>query len=318
MLAVSRSNTSSHQTQASTVIPHTDCLTVEQSRAKFNQIIKGLPENRRHFLYIDKSRWEHISPIPKVDPLVFDNEPGYHDAMKKVLNFIGDNLGHKLNAMRLRDLHDLCVDNVFRDPLKKQPFLKGYGAGWEYGFWINDVPQATLDELHEEKILIVPRADQSIGQMILIYHIQKKLHFLCTYKFEDQKGMIVSNFMEQKDEKLVHKKIDQLFDGYYHTISSLSAKSHESTNDDKLAAIAKLCRAINMFHVFPDGNGRTVLWAMLPKLLMENGFCPAILEKPNRFASGYLTIKEMVEQLKIGMMNFDTVVEQFNGKYIEK
>ena len=317
MLTVFGSHTSNY---IQTSIPNTDCLTVDQSRDKFNRIMGGIPENRRHLLYIDKSRWKQVAPVPKVDPFIFDNEPGYHNAMQKVLNFIGNHLGQKLNALKLRDLHDLCVDNVFRDPSKKEPFLKGYRDGWGYEFCIKDVPQATLDELHQEKVLIVPRVNQTLGQEILLYHIQIELLFLSTYVFEDEMGKIVSNFMEQEQEKAVHAKIDQLFNDYYQSIFSLSTSSHvctnspETTSDKKLVAIAKLCRAINMFHVFPDGNGRTVLWAMLPKLLMENDFCPAILERPSRFASGYQSINEMVEQLKIGMKNFERVVEQFKNK----
>ena len=285
--------------------------TTEPSRTKFERIVGAIPEDQRHILYIDRSEWEAKYPFPKVNPYLFDNEPGYHDAMEKVLNFIGDNLGEKLDALKLRDLHDMCVDGVFSDCGKTEPFAKGYCPRWKYGFDIGDVPQGTLDELENEYILIVSNAKALPCQQILLESMRRNMDYLCTYyndKDQDHPGeAIYSNFLDQLDEPKVHKIINAYFDRYYAVISSARSE------DEILAAIARICRAINMFHVFPDGNGRTVLWALLPKLLMENDFCPAMLDNPNRFAAGYYSVKEMVEHLKKGMDNFQLARSQFSS-----
>ncbi len=273
----------------------------QQSRQQFEHLIGGIPLGERHIMFIDRPKWDSVEPIPIVSPKLFDNEPGYYVAMCKVLDFIGDTLGEILDALKLCVLHDLCVDNVYKSRRMTELLQKGYGPGWGYGFDARQVPQETLDELEKEGVLYCRRDEINTP-------LRNVGDYLSTYRTEspEKPGRICSNFCDKNDEPQVRMIINRLFEQYY-------VSMERAENDDqKLAAIAKLCRAINIFHVFPDGNGRTVLWAMLPKLLMENGFCPAILDQPSKFAAGYYSIAEMVEQLKKGMANFQRAVEQFS------
>lgn len=267
-------------------------------REKFPCILDKLPKDQRHILYIDRSKWEQVTPVPKVDPYRFDNEKGYHDAMEKTLNFIAGDLGKRLDAQSLRELHDMCVDGVLRQT--GEPFEKGYAPLWIYKLNIRRANPEAIKEMETEGIFAKLKKGEKANW-------DKKLRGpICIYDERDQK--IKSLFTHPIQRRYVQDRINKLFDTYYNSLSL--AKS----DNEKLAAICKLCRAINMFHVFPDGNGRTVLWAMLPKLLMENGFCPAILEVPDRFAAGYYTIEEMVEQLHEGMNHFRDAVSQFEAE----
>jgi prophage maintenance system killer protein len=88
-----------------------------------------------------------------------------------------------------------------------------------------------------------------------------------------------------------------LISTYYKRIASASLPR------EKLAAIADLCQAIEVYHVFKDGNQRTIAFALLPKLLIENGFPPTILERPFMF-DGAFTTEEMVLQIEQGIKRF--------------
>ena len=48
--------------------------------------------------------------------------------------------------------------------------------------------------------------------------------------------------------------------------------------DAELAAIARLCRALELGHFFPDANARTACMLVLHKLLLAHGYGPVVLD----------------------------------------
>lgn len=64
-----------------------------------------------------------------------------------------------------------------------------------------------------------------------------------------------------------------------------------------------------IFHIFPDGNQRTVAFLLLNKLLIDNNFPAAYLDWPYAF-DGYLSSKELVMEIKYGMINFLRSIEE--------
>ncbi len=233
--------------------------------------------------------------------ILFDkgSEPGYHNGMQGGLNYIRDHIGKKMNAEELCTLHDICVDGVsaYSGCLKKGsgPLKKGYAPGYLYQ--TGKLPANVVAECKEENIIFDPERHDSL-----------KFEFLAVYPG----GCIISRFGELDELPIVHDKINQLFDKYYKSIESAQS------GDAKLAAIARLCRALQMFHVFPDGNGRTILFALLPKLLIENNFPPVILEDVANFATGYYSVSSMVGQLKQGMQNYHALTQHFAIQPCEK
>ncbi|KQV53028.1 hypothetical protein ASC95_09665 [Pelomonas sp. Root1217] len=51
----------------------------------------------------------------------------------------------------------------------------------------------------------------------------------------------------------------------------------------KLTAIIRVCQDLDQMHLFTDGNIRTITFLVLNKLLIEQGFSPAIMDEPNAF-----------------------------------
>ena len=75
-------------------------------------------------------------------------------------------------------------------------------------------------------------------------------------------------------------------------------------DDEVLTAIVRILRYQTIAHAWQDGNGRTIV-ALLNKLLIENGFYPAVLDPPAGFKfGGYLSLKEAVKEVADGIARF--------------
>lgn len=105
-------------------------------------------------------------------------------------------------------------------------------------------------------------------------------------------------------EKTLHKQraqdlkdIGEIFVG--HDVAIRKA----TTQKAKLVAIAETCRKLEVGHFFADGNQRTVAVLVLNKLLVENGFRPAVLSDRSVFR-GALSARELVKEIKDGMKSF--------------
>ena len=68
----------------------------------------------------------------------------------------------------------------------------------------------------------------------------------------------------------------------------------------QLTAIVRLVRALHVYHFFRDANGRLNTMVVLNKLLLENGFPPAIVSDPAIFGGGR-TIAELIDDVHNGM-----------------
>jgi hypothetical protein len=276
---------------------------ISKSQAVFDKAMKGLPEEQRHLLFIDRVHWKTIEPVPEANPYEFDkNEFGYHDAMMRGFEHLRNTIGERMDADKLCQLHDICVDGVFhKQGSKLKPFRKGYAPGFSYGLDWERVSEEAKKELESKKLLLrlnSPTVESDYYNFA----------YLSTCMPTGGCGLGICSRFEKGDElPIVHQKIDALFDEYYAAIESAYSE------DDRLAAIVNLCRALQIFHVFPDGNGRTILAALLSKLLIENGFSLCILTDFAHFGTGYNSTDEMVNLLKEGMDNYRRVAEQLRG-----
>jgi hypothetical protein len=89
--------------------------------------------------------------------------------------------------------------------------------------------------------------------------------------------------------------MDRLFDNFNKDMERLSSPK------DKLKRIAALYQHLEWIHPCYDGTGRTDL-IMLNKLLSENGFNPAILEKP--YMCIFSPFQDWLSYLEKGMENW--------------
>ncbi len=254
------------------------------------------PAGEQWRLFIDLRRQQ------KNDPYVFDHknegdisppERGYFQAMSRVFGRMREELGKRYDVQNFIDLHDRCVDRVFRgEDEEESPLVKG-AVNCAYYRMIYAITESARREWKEEQLMgdfSDPETQQRYDKH------QSSPPYVCFFTngqfvqkpFWWSQRISTDELEEHADEKLTQ---------YYREIS------RATTADEKLSAIVRVCRALEVTHIFSDGNQRTIAFALLTKLLLENGFSPAILNDPYMF-DGYLGIKEMVAEVKRGFANF--------------
>src|SRR3990167_688180 len=211
---------------------------------------------------------------------IFDaKEPGYCASMRSGFEYVQETLGQKFTSEEFKILHRKCVETVGN--------MVESESGTEYA-------THDLTAYHFLPEYMTEDARKEAEEETLIYFEDAKgdfLHYLGRFRPADSDGpsMIVSLKNARSSEC-----VDAFFAEYYAKIAE--AKSE----DDKLFAIAGLCRKLEILHAFTDGNQRTVAFAILTKLLIENGFSPTIIREPVMF-DGYFSTRELVEAVKEGM-----------------
>lgn len=242
---------------------------------QYDRAFLAFPKEHFFRLYIDRARQDEGHRCFDV------KEPGYEVGMLKGFSYVRDHIGIRMDAKGFEELHDVCIDNV---KMRDFPFQKGYQFGSAYK-WDKErsASPIAIQEWEEEKLIDVTPRDED-----------KETGFL-SRKFSSDIG---SSFDSPDALPQCKEKINELFETYYKDIKL--AKSDEG----ELLAIVKLCRALEIYHPFRDGNQRTIVFCLLNKLLIENNFSPVILEDPVVF-DGYLSAEELVDAVKKGMQTFE-------------
>jgi len=103
--------------------------------------------------------------------------------------------------------------------------------------------------------------------------------------------------------------VDAILNSYY--------KGKEASNQDKyhrLKEIARTVRNMHVLHPKGDGNGRTNVYGLMNKYLIEEGFCPAILPDGPDVFGGEKTPGGLAKDMLIGMMSFIEEVKKHRPK----
>jgi hypothetical protein len=267
----------------STPAPIVDSLPI--SRVRFDEAFAKLAKEDHFRMYIDFSR-QHEGPD------TFDKqEPGYAKAMESaIFEYVRDHIGVRFTAENLAELHDVAVDGVSDSGVS---FIKGIKLGCTYTIDMSKVTEAAKKEWDAEKLIFVfstkvpPNMDfEEFSNTYLSFQARGPLT-----------SQIKNTFESDVHRDTVIKRINDEFNKYYERLEK--AKNPK----EKLDAIAKLCRAVEVAHIFTDGNQRTIVFGLLNKLLIENGFSPVILENPFVF-DGYHSADELVQDIEKGMRNF--------------
>lgn len=267
---------------------------MQASQAQFDRAFASFPKDQIWRLFIDWNRQEG-------GPDCFDvREPGYRAGMEGAFSHLRDSLGKRLDANEFCHVHDLCVDGVRNG--KGELMKKGFSSHAEYQF-----------ENHRKAGPDAPPAEETASPEAIQEAFDKGLYSGYPDHMPDASkflGHYDDHMMRSSSSRFVWKtkrRINGLIDTYYKRIASAS------TNKEKLAAIVDLCQALEVYHVYNDGNQRTIAFTLLPKLLIENGFTPAILERPYLF-DGQFTTNEMVQQVEQGMKRFSRLGEYYRGE----
>jgi hypothetical protein len=220
----------------------------------------------------------------------------YERAMTNAFNFIEQGIGYlRVSASFLEVLQKLCVDGVFKyNPIYASGsygpgyarLFEGYLPDNSYAFELERVTSTARRELERERLIQLDPQGKSEGFLSRL----------------GENGRVYSSYTHHVSKEEVKKKIDTACKEYYQVLASASTK------DEKLAAIAALCRKLKIYHAFRDGEQETIVFALLDKLLLENRFSFCILRDPDLF-DGYFSIEELVQEIKDGMDRFNSYKE---------
>jgi prophage maintenance system killer protein len=127
-------------------------------------------------------------------------------------------------------------------------------------------------------------------------HYDDELFFFSNFP----KDIKVSNL---QDKDLIRSLIQDTLAYYYKKISETESK------EKKLSIICETIIRLEQLHPFADANCRTFCIILLNKLLLANGFYPALQHNPNKFG-GYSTA-EMKEELQLSILK-SKLFEEFD------
>ena len=266
---------------------------------KYADAFRHYPKEKLYKLFIDKDRLANPQPNEQgIKPhLIFDiEEPGYYQSMMDAFEALPFTIGKPISLSSIAELHDVAVGKI-------PSMMKGITSlPMEY-YLDTDSYEDALNELFISKILYsTQKAMETLSEQPLCRGVDytpsfmktERMQFLSIASKKEQKLRIKSNGLPtEKIETL----ITPILSHYYKSIS------HLDSLQDKLSAIAELLRALEVAHFLPDGNQRTYSFLLLNKLLIENNIPPAILDDPYLF-DGFMTVQEMANEIKIGIVNF--------------
>lgn len=126
-----------------------------------------------------------------------------------------------------------------------------------------------------------------------VIKLAKKIAVSCnaeTKPWVIQSGIIGKNetIIAQWDSKQINKNVPNILKDYESAIN-------DERNSDKLSIILTTIQTLENIHIFTDGNCR-VMYLILNKELIRNGFSPVVLDDPNQIE--YMGINELAQQIK--------------------
>jgi hypothetical protein len=242
-----------------------------------------IPQNEWWKLYIDpKNHATAVEHYPDNPGSFYDHDrsPGYQEGMVSAYTqFLGDpKAAHTpLNADSYHTIHDLAVSNLGRDI--------GWSGGRPTHFPLRGM-QLAPDIFHE-----------TVGGRPLVHDLAthdwskpltgpKPITITTNAIFNNHS--ISTNYGRGEAPGLV----DDVFQRHYDTVGQSGIGT-----DGKLASIASTVRALHVIHPFEDGNLRTNVQIVLPKLLLEQGFRPVVPDDMYTIFQGGHSVGQMVDSL---------------------
>lgn len=278
-----------------------DKMSKTEGKGKFDVAFSRFPQSDLYKLFIDKERLAKPHEDEKhVEPhLIFDvREPGYYQGMVEAFELMSNQIGKPNTLDLIKDFHDASVGSI-------QKMRRGFFYDSTY-YLKKPMDEDAKKEMLEGGVFFDPRpvfemlSDSSgVNRECAETYIEgNKYTDLLTPILDD----FIASFHPQSTKigKLVVnilQKVERFICYHNGTIKKTT------TLKGKLEAIAWLLRALEMAHIFEDGNQRTYAFILLNKLLIENNIPPAILEDPYMF-DGYLSASQMVQGIEKGIRNF--------------
>ncbi|MFI2315389.1 hypothetical protein AMK17_31090 [Streptomyces sp. CB00072] len=242
-----------------------------------------LPEDQWWTFYIDpKNHQAALDAFPDDPGSYYDHDrsPGFQQGMVSAYTqFLGDpgTVATPMDSTSYRTMHGLATGHL------------GRTIGWSGG-------GATQFPLRGET-LADDIFDERIGDQLLVYDttsrdwstpLPKPRPVTILTRFMHNNPSLATNYGKNAAPGLV----DTLFQQHYARVSEPDA-------DDtvKLASIVRTIRALHVVHPFQDGNLRSNVQILLPKLLLEQGLRPVVPDNMYSLFQGGRSVPQMVESL---------------------
>ncbi|MFI5728002.1 WXG100-like domain-containing protein [Streptomyces cyaneofuscatus] len=242
-----------------------------------------LPEDRWWTFYIDpKNHQAALEAFPDDPGSYYDHDrsPGFQQGMVSAYTqFLGDpaTVATPMDSTSYRTMHGLATGHL------------GRTIGWSGG-------GATQFPLRGET-LADDIFDERVGDHLLVYDttsrdwstpLPKPRPVTILTRFMHNNPSLATNYGKNAAPALV----DTLFQQHYARVSDPDA-------DDtaKLASIVRTIRALHVVHPFQDGNLRSNVQILLPKLLLEQGLRPVVPDNMYSLFQGGHSVPQMVDSL---------------------
>ncbi|MBX2806863.1 MAG: Fic family protein, partial [Hyphomicrobiales bacterium] len=215
----------------------------------------------------------------------FENEAGYMRGMLRAFNHMIATVAEPLTADSYRELHDRAVDGVREsDDVGPIPRLMklGYRDGVSVGFRValgSNMSVAGRNEFRAR-----PKVNDYGNDIV-------RDNWIVIPGIADQQDRLDTL---AKSAEECRGKAQEIINQYNIDIAAAEPE------DEKLNVIARCCQDLDQYHLFEDGNLRTVAFLTMNKLLIQNDFPPTTFMNPN--IVDLYSIPEIVAEIRAGWM----------------
>lgn len=282
--------------------------------------LKDFPKSELWRLFIDGYRQNE-------GPLAFDvREKGYLAGALNAFDYLMTQISEPVSTDMILNLHNIALDTVNKASggrlYHKNEFSFRGRQGIDFGMVLNTTVDPSLSDEDQKKLsakanfseeglqelVDLMRSEQ--GKFIKIVRDDTKQVLDVNIPFDELAKIIRENsckvFLGKDTIENIHTRINSSIKNYYLAIQN------SQPDDEKLIAIIRFVKDLEVNHYFTDANCRTTVCLLMNKLLIDNGFCPSIHENPNR-VDGYST-QELTREVKNGMERFKSYSIQPENK----
>lgn len=235
------------------------------------------------------------------DKFFFDRSKGYMASMLAGLDMVVDKAGARLTVEMIKDLHKVSTTSVTYElpvgtsALRSSDFQIAGSVKVRPNVWgvCKNFSERGMQELQ------ALRTDLQAQVPSRKYFVDENL--VADKSRDDQvqswsAGLNFDAGLTTEVEDLMQYSIDR----------GEREISAARTPDEKLGAIVDTCRRLGCIHPFKDANGRLMMFLVLNKLLMDNGFPPTILQDQGHMIG--LSRSELVALIKAGQNRVELLV----------
>jgi hypothetical protein len=323
---------------------------VSERKERIEQLLEALPEVRPTVSDLPREQWWKVyidAPMHKKAQMLSDpghcfdqdRSPGYQKSMiclfEKILVPAQNRIQECMNYEKYTEIHEIATEYIPDDYSKKYMRASGGIAivkllgyeevlGSHYGLAnVGDEEMyerlAALQELQGENINGSPLLQNwKSGEHDFQWRVKelaKSGSNAITVSWVDQtckvdrsshtigNGAIEIIMAYRKAE--CPRYVNAILEQYYQGRERLDQNERQ-----RLTEIARTVRALHVMHPKGDGNGRTHIFGLMNKWLIEEGFPPAILPNGPGVFGGLKTLDGLVEDMLEGMHAFVKVVEE--------